>query len=445
MLNTKLIAVLFFAALATVTVACGSDRPASGATPTPTPATTTQTPVVPTPTTPVPNPQPSQSEVQKLLDSVVSRWNANRPTNYQFLFDRICFCPQVDPILVTVNGGEIVSSTGQNNGAPTIQPLTVDQLFDRIQQALDSKDSRILGLEFERDLGYPIEVSIDQIVGAIDDEVSYKITQFQVLPDEIDITQLRRDLDAATFRWFESGPQSYEFVFHWECFCPAESRLPVRVRVEGGQIVSTVDAVTGAAVVAPGGLEYLTVLDLFGWISERLNRDPEFAALEFDTETGYPVNARFNPILLLSDDEEAFFIQELTQIDTHVALQENLNEARARWDLMAPDYYTYRFNWSCFCIQDFTAAMTVTVELGEVTKVIRVEDGQPVSEEFRDDFVTVDALFDRVQDAIDQGAASIRAKFDPESGLPTEVFIDFQAIMADEELGWNASDVTLLK
>lgn len=446
-----LLVTVLITAFAVVAVACGSDRPASEPTetpdsPTPTPSSGTPTPTptpagnpaTPTPNTSQPTPTPSQSDIRQQLDAAMARWNANRPTNYEFTLQRSCFCPQSDPVVITVNGAQIVSPTVSGN-----TPLmTVDELFQKVQAALDSSNSHVFSVEFERDLGYPISVSIDQIVGAIDDEVSYQVSEFRILPEKIDIAQLRRDLDAATLRWFDSGPQSYEFVFNWECFCPQQAQTPVRVRVEGGQIVSTVDAATGDPVVAPGGLEYQTVSNLFGWISQRLAKNPEFAALTFDAETGYPISARFNPILQLTDDEEAFFIDELTALDIHSDLQLELDAARALWESTATSNYTYNFNWQCFCIEDFVARVTVTVQDGQVMSVIRVEDGQPVDEQFKDSFVTVDELFDRLQDAIDQNAASIRAEFDPGNGLPTEVFIDYQAIIADEEMGWNADDVT---
>lgn len=379
------------------------------------------------------------------------RWAANSPDSYTFDITWSCFCGFAGNITrIEVRDGRVFSAIDPSTGA--IRPpsesgpkLTFDELLGRIETALNGADSFVHEATFDRDLGFPISSSIDWLVGAIDDESSFTVTNFRPGSQTVDLDQLRSELDAATFRWFDSGPQSYEFVFRWQCFCPPEANTSIRVRVEGGQIVSTVNSLTGEAVVAPGGLEYQTVVDLFGWISLRLARNPEFAALEFDTETGYPISANFNPIIQLIDEEEAFFIEELTPLNIHGELQSTLDDARERWDALTLTSYTYRFNWQCFCLDDFTAQVTVTVQDEEVTSVVRVKDGQPVNEQFRDDFVTVDALFDRLQAAIDQGAASIRAEFDSESGLPTEVFIDFQAIMADEELGWNAGAVASLE
>ncbi len=451
--------VVALAAVMTVAVACGSDD-GPGAQPTSTPDTSTPTPIptpaggpgtpVPTPTqTPTPTPVP-HSELQAKLNAAREKWDSSAPFEYEFELRWSCYCPYSGtPTLIKVEGERIVSATDPISGAPIAEDergkqLTIDELFDWIQMALNLDGGEVVELSFERDFGYPISGSVDWVVGALDDEIGFSVANLREDPGTVDLDQLRRSTDEAMFRWFDNGPQSYEFVFRWLCFCPPPANTPTRVRVEGGQIVSTVDARTGEPVTALGGLEYQTVPELFQWIREQLNRNPDSVQLEFDRETGYPIEASFDPIRLAVDDEIAFFIDEFEVVDTHVELQSELDAARARWDASAPANYSYRFNWLCFCLDEYTAQMTVTAQNGIVTSVIRVEDGEPVSAEFEDSFDTVDELFDRVQKAIDQGAASIRAEFDPVSGLPTEVFIDENYQIADEELGWNAGEVISL-
>lgn len=448
----KIFAVMLFAALVTVAVACGSDNPAADptATPTPLPTTPTPTPTGTVPTGPTATPTPADLALQAQLDSARARWTANRPQSYTFDLTWYCFCAYAgNTIRITVNGSEIVRAVElpvePGARAPEHGPrMTIDELFNWIQTALDTDNAKVLSVEFERDLGYPVSAAIDRLVGATDAGQSFTVTNFRLGDQEIDLDQLRRDLDAATSRWFESGPQSYQFVFWWECFCPPDITTPVRIEVRSGQIVSIVDAGTGLPVEEYLGREYRTVPELFSWISERLDRNPDFADLQFGPETGHPLKARFDPIINLYDDEEAFFIQELSPLDVHVELKKELEAARAIWTAQGLTGYSYHFNWSCFCLQEFVAQVTITVRNGLVTNVIRVEDGRPVSDQFIDQFVTVEALFDRLDDAVSAGAASISAVFDPETGVPTSVFIDYNFQIADEEMGWNASDVTEL-
>ncbi len=55
---------------------------------------------------------------------------------------------------------------------------------------------------------------------------------------------------------------------------------------------------------------------------------------------------------------------------------------------------------------------------------------------------TVDDLFDEIESAIDDGAFSVAAQFDAETGHPTGYFIDVEEMMADEEFG--IGNVTLV-
>lgn len=448
--------VMVMAILATVAIACGSDNPPASdptntpepgtETPTPTPATGTETPV--TPVTVTPSPTPSHSEMQKALDAARQRWLANRPPSYTFDLAWICFCPESgNPTRIKVSGSQIISTTDPDTGLPSgdanfQSPMTIDQLFDWIQTGLDTDSGNVLSVEFERDLGYPIRASVDWVVGAVDDESAFQVTNFRIGTGQTDIDQLKERLSEATNRWFTVGLENYEFVLSRQCFCPPEITAPIRIEVRGGQVFSVTNAETGEPVT-DRNVVVMTVPELFSLISERLNRGPEFAELEFDSTYGHPTKASFNPIINLFDDEEAFFIEDLKPVDVHVGLQEQLDEARAKWSATRfanSGNYIYRFNWQCFCIQDFVAEVIVHVEDWEVTRIIREEDGEPVDEQFEDDFVTVETLFDRLQDAIDENATSINATFDADTGLPTQVFIDYQAMIADEEMGWRASE-----
>ncbi len=443
-------------ALAAVAVACGSDNSASEPTATPTsgPATQTPTPTpapgsteTPTSTSVVPTETPGHSEIQSALGSARQKWLSNRPPSYTFDLAWSCFCPNSGvSTRIEVSGSEIVSTTDPVTGAPRddssfLPHLTVDGLFDWIQQGLDTDAGNVLSAEFERDLGYPISASVDWIVGAIDDESGFQVTNFRIGTGQVDVDQLKRRLADATDLWIDSGYDNYEFVLSRQCFCPPGITAPIRIEVRGGQVFSATSVETGQPV-DDSNVTIMTIPELFNWISEKLNRDPEFAELEFDTDNGHPTKVSINPIINLFDDEEAFFVEDLEPIDVHAELQIQLDDARELWGTTAFSKgvnHSYTFNWQCFCVQEYVETMRIFVVDGKVDRVIRVESGQPVSEQFRDSFETVEGLFNRLQDAIDRRANSIRAEFDEGTGLPTEVFIDYEAILADEELGWNAS------
>jgi hypothetical protein len=56
-------------------------------------------------------------------------------------------------------------------------------------------------------------------------------------------------------------------------------------------------------------------------------------------------------------------------------------------------------------------------------------------------YETVDDLLTLISEAYDRGAASVRASYDAATGQPTEVYIDYDEQMADEEVGFTVEPV----
>lgn len=115
----------------------------------------------------------------------------------------------------------------------------------------------------------------------------------------------------------------------------------------------------------------------------------------------------------------------------------DLAEARQRWEAEGPASYVYAVERLCFCLGRGPAR--VTVEDGEVVSVEAVEPEdhfEPTAELFP----SVDGLFEILADAIARDAYSIRATYDPETGVPTEFFIDYDQSIADEELGMRVTE-----
>ncbi len=111
-----------------------------------------------------------------------------------------------------------------------------------------------------------------------------------------------------------------------------------------------------------------------------------------------------------------------------------LADARARWAAHGPDAYTMTQSRSCFCPREVTGPFEVTVRDGEVASVAL--DGASVP---TDRARSVEALFDLIADAHARDAAEVRVSYDPALGYPTEVWIDYDRQMADEETGYTMS------
>jgi hypothetical protein len=118
--------------------------------------------------------------------------------------------------------------------------------------------------------------------------------------------------------------------------------------------------------------------------------------------------------------------------------RERLEQARARWRSQDILDYSFTFRRSCFCAPSALEPAVVTVHRGEIVSVQRAADGAPQDPA---SYYTIEGLFDLLQDAIDQGAASLSATYDSALGYPTSAYIDRSEMIADEELGFQATDL----
>jgi len=109
------------------------------------------------------------------------------PTAYRFQFRRHCFCgPDVVRLLrIQVLDDEVVAVHDVETGEPVTQPIasfpTIDDLFAEIEDAIQRKAFRIQAT-YDDERGYPIDVSIDYIEYAVDEEMAFQVREFEVLP-----------------------------------------------------------------------------------------------------------------------------------------------------------------------------------------------------------------------------------------------------------------------
>jgi hypothetical protein len=116
--------------------------------------------------------------------------------------------------------------------------------------------------------------------------------------------------------------------------------------------------------------------------------------------------------------------------------------ARERWEERRPAAYQYTVRRSCECLPEMTGPVIVIVDGGTVTRRY-VANNAVVSSTFAALFPTIDELFDIIEDARRQDAASLVVDFDPTYGFPTRVSIDYHREMADDEIVYRASDFVI--
>jgi Family of unknown function (DUF6174) len=104
------------------------------------------------------------------------------------------------------------------------------------------------------------------------------------------------------------------------------------------------------------------------------------------------------------------------------------------WNRNRISSYTYTLTRSCFCTPEATQPVIVKVRNGQFNSLVAASNGSSVNPESFQSYTTVPKLFAVIEDAIKQKAASISVKYHPRFGYPTEINIDYNLQLADEEL-----------
>src|SRR5690606_6063300 len=78
---------------------------------------------------------------------------------------------------------------------------------------------------------------------------------------------------------------------------------------------------------------------------------------------------------------------------------------------------------------------------------LRIEPTGPDSDAPTDpttEVLTVEGIFDEIQDALDEGADEVVVDYDPDTGRPLRVDIDWMAMAIDDEMGITVDSFTVL-
>ncbi len=122
-------------------------------------------------------------------------------------------------------------------------------------------------------------------------------------------------------------------------------------------------------------------------------------------------------------------------------LQGEFDVARSTWRLARPGDYTYRYQLSCFCPQELTRPVIISVRNARVDSVLYADGSGAVDPQYLSHFRTIDQLFDFMQEALNSSPAEMAASYDPTYGYPTSATIDYDANMADEEFRFIADSL----
>lgn len=114
----------------------------------------------------------------------------------------------------------------------------------------------------------------------------------------------------------------------------------------------------------------------------------------------------------------------------------DLHEARALWASAGVDDYELVIDRSCFCAHHGPVRVRV-VGGAKISVTLDSESGEPIPLPAYPD---VEGLFDIVADAVAREAHRLRVAYHPSLGYPTQIDVDYEQRVADDEVGY---DVTL--
>ena len=122
---------------------------------------------------------------------------------------------------------------------------------------------------------------------------------------------------------------------------------------------------------------------------------------------------------------------------------DQLSEARARWDSAGLTTYEYDFTMSCFCAPTAIEPVRVSVANNMVVGAIRVSDGEALPDTDLPFFSTIDELFGRLQSSADQDPEVFDVVFNEILGYPASANVDISFMIADEEYSFTADVLPL--
>lgn len=123
---------------------------------------------------------PEEREFERNL----ATWRAAEIAYYRYRLQRSCFCgpDTTRPVLITVQDGVVIGGVDPETLEPIEPPPggfpTIDDLFEEIRQALATADA--LDASYDGTRGYPVSVSIDYLKNAIDDEMAFNVSGFEL-------------------------------------------------------------------------------------------------------------------------------------------------------------------------------------------------------------------------------------------------------------------------
>ena len=120
----------------------------------------------------------------------------------------------------------------------------------------------------------------------------------------------------------------------------------------------------------------------------------------------------------------------------------------ALWHKHKIESYSIIFQRDCFCPRNLTLPARVEVEQSvdvQITRASYLDSGKPVPQEFLDSFLSIEGVFEAIEEAIKAKAEVIKVTYHPKYGYPMETSINPEINTSDDELHLTISELELFR
>lgn len=231
---------------------------------------------------------PPQNPKQTLLDEFDrnrATWQASGIRRYAFRYEPFCFC-DITPHLVIGDDGvvRIDGLVAEESATFGGTPFGVEGLFAIVRRAIDGDQ---VSTTYDPVTGVPIAMESDPIANAIDDELSFKVTNWTIDPPD---DRLLGQVTMARQRWARQQIGAYSMSIRISCDCVYDGRR-FGIAVRDGNVTAT----SRGKRLDVNDLEGvpLTIEALFDFAATWATVHQSNAV--FDDRLGYPTHVAVDP------------------------------------------------------------------------------------------------------------------------------------------------------
>lgn len=139
----------------------------------------------------------------------------------------------------------------------------------------------------------------------------------------------------------------------------------------------------------------------------------------------------FAPIFLL------FIILNCTKKTGVIPEDElNLQEQEKKWKKQGITDYEFTSQISCFCQSDYTLPKAIVVKNNEIQSI----NGVAYANLEYENHMTIDELFDYIEDRQNKNPVIENLEFDSVYGFPSYIYFDISEMIADDEIGYTITN-----